>query len=176
MFKGAFVDATLRTVGPCASNKGTPPETMQQRSAKSPNSTQWKQSAQSNISSGAIRVAKDLTLRCPWTPSHDPKRLGMSTRPGFRTAGRRIEMDCCVGVYLIVPSFAAGAVLRVGSDRPGSRFCSIAAALQCIRRYYPGLESGDARYERRRQSPFDSGSGRPDSNITSIRDHIRGDV
>ena len=67
-------------------------------------------------------------------------------------------------------------VLRVGSDRPGSRFCSIAAALQCIRRHYPGLESGDARYERRRQSPFDSGSGRPDSNITSIRDRIRGDV
>jgi hypothetical protein len=56
MSKGAFVDAPLRRVGARASNKGTPPETMPQRPAESSNSAQSKQSAQSNISGGAIRA------------------------------------------------------------------------------------------------------------------------
>jgi hypothetical protein len=81
--KGAFVDAPLRTVGARASNKDTPPETMPQPPAESSISAQSKQSAQSNISGGAIRVAIDLTLRCPSTPSHDAKRLKTSNRRVF---------------------------------------------------------------------------------------------
>ena len=82
MSEGAFVDAPLRRVVARASNKGTPPETMPQQPAESSNSTQPEHSAQSDIPGGAVRVAIDLTLRCPSTPSHDAERLKTSTRRG----------------------------------------------------------------------------------------------